>query len=295
MQAACGSPAVTMAARSPIAIWAHEKGLLAGACSLDAIDAHLLYQPDAELSERSIRFLRSFDRVLSYLGGPNEAVSERLGEVCTGAVVAIDPRPCESTARDGRHITRQWADELNRRGWPILMTLEPTPVLAEQQQATCRGQLRERLDSESDPVALCHPGSGGLKKCCPIDVLERIMAKLAATGWKVAWMIGPDEIERFGEAYVQQLEETAPAVFEESTERAADLVCGADGYIGHDAGMTHLATLVGVRTVAIFGPTDPRVWRPLGASCRIVGFPDSDGPSERWLDQIVAWLVGRRP
>jgi hypothetical protein len=78
-----GRPAVTMAARSPIARWAGRHGLLADARSLDEIGAHLLYQPDTELPERLTRFLRSFDRIVSFLGGPDDPVTGRLQTVCT--------------------------------------------------------------------------------------------------------------------------------------------------------------------------------------------------------------------
>jgi ADP-heptose:LPS heptosyltransferase len=41
-------------------------------------------------------------------------------------------------------------------------------------------------------------------------------------------------------------------------------------YIGNDSGITHLAAFLGVPTVALFGPTDPRVWGPVGRRCRII-------------------------
>ena len=34
------------------------------------------------------------------------------------------------------------------------------------------------------------------------------------------------------------------------------------GYIGNDSGITHPAAAVGIRTVVVFGPTDPAVLRP---------------------------------
>ena len=38
----------------------------------------------------------------------------------------------------------------------------------------------------------------------------------------------------------------------------------ADLFVGHDSGVTHLAALLGVPTVALFGPTDPARWAPRG-------------------------------
>ena len=52
--------------------------------------------------------------------------------------------------------------------------------------------------------------------------------------------------------------------------QAAQWLLGADHYIGNDAGMTHVAALAGVPTLALFGPTDPAVWGPRGPGVRIL-------------------------
>ena len=41
-------------------------------------------------------------------------------------------------------------------------------------------------------------------------------------------------------------------------------------YLGSDSGITHLAAAVGTPVVALFGPTDPRVWSPRGDNVSIV-------------------------
>ena len=107
-----------------------------------------------------------------------------------------------------------------------------------------------------------------------------------------AWMVGPDEVERFGASWLQRLKASAPVLFEERVDVAADLVCGADAYIGHDAGMTHVAALAGVRTLAIFGPTDARIWRPVGSCCTIVGFPEGSDSLDSWVRTLTYHLRG---
>jgi heptosyltransferase-3 len=42
----------------------------------------------------------------------------------------------------------------------------------------------------------------------------------------------------------------------------AALIAGAEIYVGPDTSMTHLAARTGCPTVAIYGPTDPRLWGP---------------------------------
>ena len=41
-------------------------------------------------------------------------------------------------------------------------------------------------------------------------------------------------------------------------------------YIGNDSGITQLAAYLGCPTIALFGPTDPRVWGPIGRRSRII-------------------------
>jgi heptosyltransferase-3 len=41
-------------------------------------------------------------------------------------------------------------------------------------------------------------------------------------------------------------------------------------YIGNDSGITHLAAYLGCPAIALFGPTDPRVWGPIGHRARII-------------------------
>ncbi|MBM4300198.1 MAG: glycosyltransferase family 9 protein [Deltaproteobacteria bacterium] len=50
-------------------------------------------------------------------------------------------------------------------------------------------------------------------------------------------------------------------------------------YIGNDSGLTHLAAAVGRPDVlALFGPTDPRVWAPLGPRVSILRAPGPQTP-----------------
>jgi hypothetical protein len=41
-------------------------------------------------------------------------------------------------------------------------------------------------------------------------------------------------------------------------------------FIGNDSGITHLAAYLGCPTIALFGPTDPRTWGPIGRRSRII-------------------------
>ncbi len=288
MKKAWGNPRVTVAARSSIVQWAHRHGFIDEARSLEEIGAHHLYDLKAEIPQQTIHVLSGFDRIASLLGGPSEVVSKRLAEVFRGEVVAVDPRPSQSAQATAQHIVQQWADQL--RDYGMAADVPASVQLEIRDRRVLRDPLRSRIGGGTGRIVLCHPGSGGLSKCCPLDALEGLVAALKEQGWLAAWMIGPDEMERFEADYARRLERTAPVIYEESVEVAADLVVGADAYVGHDAGMTHVAALAGVRTIALFGPTEPAIWRPLGPRCLVIHFPELEESIDEWVRGVVSHL-----
>src|SRR5581483_3817598 len=49
-----------------------------------------------------------------------------------------------------------------------------------------------------------------------------------------------------------------------------EILASAKAFVGNDSGVTHLASLLGVPTVALFGPTHPATWSPIGPAVKIV-------------------------
>jgi ADP-heptose:LPS heptosyltransferase len=275
---------LTLIARSPIAKWAARHGFVDGALSLDEVGAHRWFGKAQPATDNT---LSRFDRIVSLLGGPNEAITRTLSAISARPVFAVDPRPASDEA--GVHITRQWARQLEEHAGERALTV---PQFSTEGRKRLRDRLAARLPSGDRPIVIIHPGSGGRAKCCPIDALELLMLEFEGGGWRSAWMIGPDEVERDGPLLMNRLAASAPVLFEESVIAAADLAAGADAYIGNDAGMTHVAALAGVPTIAIFGPTDPRVWQPLGARCESAAFPTMDAAN--WVPEIINRVEHRR-
>lgn len=276
----------TLIARSGIATWAKQRGIIDDAVSIDAAPPRFLFDDRLEIPHEIKRYFEDFERVLSFLGDPTRTVARRIHYIAGERAFHIAPRAKTNSPDITTHITAQWAAQLSLQGLTV-PTVEPVTVSNTQTELSeHRNKLAQRLGSRG-PLVLIHPGSGGLKKCVPLEHLENVACRLAReVRGAVGWIIGPDERERFGQEYINKLLNSGAVIYEESIELAADLVCGADLYLGHDAGMTHVAALAGVPTIAIFGPTDPRVWRPLGTDCRVFSFPIDDGRST-WANNLV--------
>lgn len=77
-------------------------------------------------------------------------------------------------------------------------------------------------------------------------------------------------------------------LFEDLGDLAAWL-SGAAVFVGNDSGITHLAAAIGVPTIALFGPTDPRIWAPRGARV-IQGSPIEAIPVEQVHQAVIDLL-----
>jgi len=101
-----------------------------------------------------------------------------------------------------------------------------------------------------------HPGSGSSKKNWPVDRWEEICRQLAGrTGTELLIVSG--EAEPAGALASHGRQARCLPLPELARELSS---CSL--FLGHDSGVSHLAAAVGVPSVLLFGPTDPRVWAP---------------------------------
>jgi ADP-heptose:LPS heptosyltransferase len=108
---------------------------------------------------------------------------------------------------------------------------------------------------------LIHPGAGALWKRWPAARFAEVAARLRAEGREVALIAGPAD----DEAVRGVLERITLPVLRDLPPRILGAVLAHGSlYLGNDSGVSHLAAASGTRTVALFGPTDPVMWAPLG-------------------------------
>jgi ADP-heptose:LPS heptosyltransferase len=80
-------------------------------------------------------------------------------------------------------------------------------------------------------------------------------------------IVGPVEEERGG---LEPLLDHSVAAVNLDLEQVAALLKRSDLYLGNDSGITHLAAAVGVRTAALFGPSDTHQWAPRGKQVTVL-------------------------
>lgn len=133
------------------------------------------------------------------------------------------------------------------------------------------------LPQDQTPTIWIHPGSGGKWKRWPIQnyiLAAREMAR--GKDGRVAFLLGEAE---------EDLEDEVPKAglmihHPSSLMDLCVLFHIGDRFLGNDSGPTHLAALMGLETLAVFGPTDPRIWGPWGERA---GWVMAEG-EEDWID-----------
>lgn len=153
----------------------------------------------------------------------------------------------------------------------LITTLRP-PAEDDAQAAT----LWRTLGMSTRGVIALHPGSGSQTKRWPAERFAEV-ARLACDADYSPLLLA-------GEADTQALEETKAAFARRdltptvahglSVGVLVAALARCAGYVGNDSGVSHLAALTGAPTVAIFGPTDPAQWAPLGPRATAVRAPD---------------------
>jgi len=160
---------------------------------------------------------------------------------------AVSPEPL----RDDTPLSRQWAEAA---GTAFTGTL-PRLSAGSESPAAFAG------------ATFIHPGSGSPRKNWPMGNFLALSADLKARGHRVFWIRGPAEAGS-GESFTWPQVLDLPALGE-----LARALSGARLFVGNDSGVSHLAAAVGTPTAALFGPTNPLVWRPDGGPVAVVRSP----------------------
>ena len=129
------------------------------------------------------------------------------------------------------------------------------------------GAGKDYLDALRIPheqsLALVHPGSGSVHKCLEPRRMASLIERLWQEGMYPLILEGPADRDAVGQAL--HFMSRPPLVLRDlDLSQLAGVFPQVAFYIGHDSGVTHLSALLGVPTIAIFGPTDHHRWAPCG-------------------------------
>lgn len=178
-------------------------------------------------------------------------------------VVARDPAP----PPEGPHASIWLAGALADGGVERVERLPPDLAFVADEHA----EAERRLAALPPGFVAVHPGSGSGPKNWPLDRFLEVAERLSR-GAPYLLCVGPAELER---GLGAGLAPSAVVARAWPVRVLGAALSRASVYVGNDSGVSHLAAAAGTPTLALFGPTDPSLWSPVGRVVRTLRRPDA--------------------
>ncbi len=220
---------------------------------MDALDLGPIFV-DGLLPQVVRNRLNGFDLAISFLSDPDSVIARNLVAAGVKRVIA-----CPRKTRPDFHAVFQLAEVLGQLG---LTLHDPVPKLAVGPKPTQALRLG------------FHVGSGSPLKNWPIAHWIELTERLDAFFDDFLLVGGEADDKVVREFRARCRLRRLKTLLNPSPGDLCQALNGCTVFIGHDTGVTHLAAAVGTPTVALFGPTNPNLWAPLGEHVTVVRSPD---------------------
>jgi ADP-heptose:LPS heptosyltransferase len=189
-----------------------------------------------------------------------------------GRLLLRDPSPPPT----GPHASLWLAEPIAALGLPLPVDRSPrakapasVPESPDLSFSSAEREAAAQLLSALPPRFLAlHPGSGSPAKCWPADRFAALATRHAGAS-RFLVVLGPAEDDRRWDRM-----RDAVVARELPLRTLGALLSHAGLFVGNDSGVSHLAAACGAPTLALFGPTDPGLWSPVGRSVRCLRAPD---------------------
>ncbi|GHO44623.1 glycosyltransferase family 9 protein [Ktedonospora formicarum] len=251
------NPQITFVGQAAILPLMIASGLITRALDFEDRRWGELFSPNGIQHPESLALLSDCQLVICWIRDIDGSIARNLRAVTSGRIIVAPGRPQSNTEM---HIIDYLANTIE-------VTIDKQFTL----------QLR---DPEQPPTVhkyqgyvAIHPGSGGIHKCWALEGYVEIIQELWKRAIPVLMLAGPADRERL-DALHQMLPDPPPMLFASLLNapllQVAQALYQCRGYLGNDSGITHLAALLGVPTLALFIASDPRLWQPYGSSIHVL-------------------------
>jgi ADP-heptose:LPS heptosyltransferase len=275
-----------------------------GIRSIDSLDLHRLFADakafDVADGDPLINAFADYAWIATFLGEPNSNFEQNLifTANCSHSAEVIT-LPTKAPKSFSEHIasfyTQQFIDQSGLPLQPWQLSPEQCLIKATEADINVGKELLKEINLDpAGKVVIIQPGSGGAKKCWHIDNFLAVAKQLTSEGIQVVFLLGPAELDRFSNATIKTIKSTAKCLTNLPLTQILGLLSCADGFIGNDSGITHLAAALGVKTLVVFGPTSPTVYRPIGPAVTVFASNAAvfaRKPSARLQQQLMAALL----
>lgn len=238
-------------------------GVIDQSLPIESSQLGALFTGEGQFLDDQLGVFRRCDLVVGWLSDQTGSLRRTMQEFGIPRVILRSPASTEGPHQSERFLqTLQGEFPVDAR--PPLRLHLPEQVLQSGVDALRVIGIEQRV-----PLIVCHPGSGSRHKCVRADTWGTLIRGCRARQLMPVVVLGPAD-EQAETAIREQGLPELPILRPRSITMLAAILAQAQGYIGHDSGVTHLAALLGVPTVATFGPTDEQRWAPRGVHVTVV-------------------------
>jgi ADP-heptose:LPS heptosyltransferase len=240
--------------------------------SADQGEMAYFYAGESPLPVRLSVFFSSFQAALVFGRGGGRVLAENLRRAGIERVILLPSFPPEGLRVHVSHYLVEGLVKAGIDGEKIL-----APLLLPEKEIASAGDFWARHGLiQGEKILALHPGSGSpAKNWAPKYFAE--VARRASGRSRVLLISGPaDDGAR---ELKQSIKKGEPVVADQlPLIRLASVLSFCTAYVGNDSGITHLASALGIPTIALFGPTDPAVWGPRGPQVKVIYGKDFCSP-----------------
>lgn len=223
---------------------------------------HHLYSESetvARLPERPAKLLEGANTVISFTAGLEDKLARGIKRVAPHArIISLDTK----SSIGGGHIVESLIEQA-RSTWPPM--------------AEAMAQMLRSVQSRGTGFALApkdriilHPGAGKEANRWPAQRFLELAKRFDGSKHRVRVLLGEVETECWPGSLISEFERVAEVHRPASLLDLLEQLASASLFIGNDSGPGHLAAIIGVPTVSLFGPSDPVRWRPIGPNVRLI-------------------------
>lgn len=217
----------------------------------ELFSAHGIRHPELQA------LLKRVSLALCWLSDPAGVVARNLQVCGVEGVLVARGRPYEGTQQ---HVVNYLAQTIG-------LTIDITDAFRPPRPLAI-------TESKRRVMLAVHPGSGGARKCWPVERFAEVIQAMWERQIPVLLLAGPADHARLEHLLALLGAPPQPALLtllrDAPLLEVAQALASCKGFLGNDAGITHLAALLGLPAVVLFGPTDPVVWRPIGPQVHVL-------------------------
>ncbi|HEY1628916.1 MAG TPA: glycosyltransferase family 9 protein [Tepidisphaeraceae bacterium] len=152
----------------------------------------------------------------------------------------------------------------------LMQQLDPMIATAMQQMLRSISSRGVGYRLEASNRIVIHPGAGKEANRWPAEKFLKLARRLQEEGKNVRVLLGETEIEKWSAELIRQFQASAEVHRPVTLLELLEEISAADIFVGNDSGPGHLAGIIGVPTISLFGASDPTRWRPLGPRAVVV-------------------------